>query len=119
LNTRITTWKTFDQIVSPTGNDTYTVLDASTRQLVLIPVVTNLSGGSTWPHNAPYQVKVVGFAWFVIESCGPVANPSYCTNNDGDQVNGRFVKLEDIDPNNELGGYDPNSGTNFQIELTA
>jgi hypothetical protein len=119
LNTRITTWKTFDQIVSPTGNDTYTVTDASTRQLVLIPVVTNLSGGSTWPHNAPYQVKVVGFAWFVIESCGPVANPSYCQNNDGDQVNGRFVKLEDTDPNNALGGYDPNAGSNFQIELTA
>jgi hypothetical protein len=29
------------------------------------------------------------------------------------------VKLEDTDPNNGLGGYDPNSGSNFQIELTA
>jgi Flp pilus assembly protein TadG len=66
LNTRITTWKTFNQIVQPTGNDTYKVIDGSTRQLVLVPVVTNLSGGSTWPHNAPYQVKVVGFAWFLI-----------------------------------------------------
>ena len=99
LNTRITTWKTFDQIVQPTGNDTYTVIDGSTRQLVLIPVT--------------------GFAWFVIESCGDLASPTYCRNSDGYQVNGRFVKLEDTDPNNGLGGYDPNSGSNFQIELTA
>jgi Flp pilus assembly protein TadG len=119
LNTRITTWKTFDEIVEPVGNDTYRVKDSSTRQLVLIPVVTNLQGGSTWPHNAPFQVQVVGFAWFVIESCGALAHPTYCQNNDGSQVNGRFVRLEDTDPNNGLGGYDPNSGTNFQIELTA
>jgi Flp pilus assembly protein TadG len=119
LNTRITTWKTFDQIVAPVGNDTYKIIDGSTRQLVLIPVVTNLAGDPTWPHNAPYQVKVTGFAWFVIESCGDLANPSYCQNNDGYQVNGKFVKLEDTDPGNQLGSYDPNAGTNFQIELTA
>ena len=95
------------------------IIDGSTRQLVLIPMVTNLSGGSTWPHNAPYQIKVTGFAWFVIESCGDLANPTYCQNNDGYQVNGKFVKLEDTDPGNQLGGYDPNAGTNFQIELTA
>jgi Flp pilus assembly protein TadG len=119
LNSRISTWKTFNQVVQPTGNDTYTVLDNSTRQLVLIPVVTNLQGGSTWPHNAPYQVRVIGFAWFVIESCGPVASPSYCANSDGNQVNGRFVRLQDTDPANELGGYDPNAGTDYQVELTA
>jgi Flp pilus assembly protein TadG len=119
LNSRITTWKTFDQIVQPVGNDTYKVIDGSTRQLVLIPVVTNMSGGSTWPHNAPYQIKVTGFAWFVIESCGDLSNPSYCSNSDGYQVNGKFVRLEDTDPGNQLGGYDPNAGTNFQIELTA
>jgi Flp pilus assembly protein TadG len=122
LNTRITTWKPFNQIVEPVpggANDTYTIKDNSTRQLVLVPIVTNLQGGNTWPHNAPFQVRVVGFAWFVIESCGPVDNPSYCSNSDGYQVNGRFVRLEDTDPGNSLGGYDPNSGTNYQIELTA
>ena len=60
LNSRISSWKTFDQVVKPTGNNTYTVLDNSTRQLVLVPVVTNLQGGSTWPHNAPYQVQTDG-----------------------------------------------------------
>jgi hypothetical protein len=55
----------------------------------------------------------------VIESCGPLNNPSYCANNDGYQVNGRFVRLEDTDPGNSLGGYDPNSGSDYQIELTA
>jgi Flp pilus assembly protein TadG len=119
LMSRITTWKTFDEVVQPVGGDTYTIRDNSTRQLVLVPIVTNLSGGSTWPHNAPYQVRVVGFAWFVIESCGDLASPSYCANNDGYQVNGRFVRLQDTDPSNELGGYDPNAGTDYQVELTA
>ena len=91
----------------------------STRQLVLVPVVLNLNGDPTWPHNAPYQIRVVGFAWFVIESCGDLAHPTYCGNSDGYQVNGKFVKLEDADPGNQLGGYDPNAGSVFQIELTA
>jgi hypothetical protein len=47
--------------------------------------------------------QVVGFAWFVIESCGDLAHPTYCSNSDGYQVNGKFVKLEDTDPGNQLG----------------
>jgi Flp pilus assembly protein TadG len=118
LNTRITAWKTFNQIVQLVGNNTYTILDSTSKQLVLIPVVTNMAGGTTWP-NGSAQVKVVGFAWFVIESCGTVTSPSYCANNDGKEVNGRFVNIQDTDPNNGLGGYNPGSNTDYQIELTA
>jgi hypothetical protein len=85
---------------------------------VLIPVVTDMSGGTTWP-NGSAQVKVVGFAWFVIESCGDPAHPSYCQNNDGKEVNGRFVNLQDTDPNNGDGAFDPNNGSDYQVELTS
>jgi Flp pilus assembly protein TadG len=118
LNTRITHWQTFNQIVQPIGNNTYTILDPTSRQLVLIPVVTNMTGGLTWPNGAS-QVKVTGFAWFVIESCGPVSSPSYCQNNDGYQVNGRFVNIQDTDPLNESGAYTPGNGTDYMVELTA
>ena len=118
LNTRISTWKTFNQIVQLVGNNTYTILDNTSKQLVLIPVVTDMSGGTTWP-NGSAQVKVVGFAWFVIESCGDPAHPSYCQNNDGKEVNGRFVNLQDTDPNNGDGAFDPNNGTDYQVELTS
>ena len=119
LNTRITTWETFNQVVKLLGNNTYTILDPNSKQLVLVPVVTNLQGGTTWPNGSSTQIKVVGFAWFVIESCGPVNNPSYCSNSDGDQVNGRFVNIQDTDPANGLGGFTPGDGTDYQIELTA
>ena len=119
LNARITQWETFNQIVQLVGNNTYTIIDQNSPQLVLIPVVTNLSGGTTWPNGTSAQIKVVGFAWFVIESCGPVTNPSYCKNSDGGEVNGRFVNIQDSDPANNLGSYDPNENTDYQVELTA
>lgn len=119
LNLRITTWKPFNQIVQLVGNNTYTIIDDDSPQLVLIPVVTNLAGGTTWPNGSSTQIKVVGFAWFVIESCGPVTHPSYCSNADGGEVNGRFVNIQDTDPFNGLGSFDPNSNTDYQVELTA
>jgi hypothetical protein len=84
-----------------------------------VPVVTKLSGGTTWPAGTSAQIKVVGFSWFVIESCGPPAQPTYCSNSDGGEVNGRFVNLQDTDPSNGLGGYTPGSNSDYQIELTA
>ena len=118
LNTRITAWKTFDQIVEPLGAGQFTILDTNSPQLVLIPIVVNLSGDPSWPHNAPYRVRVVGFAWFVIESCGPTNNPSYCRTSDGEQVNGRFVGLLDASSTNTTGAWNPTS-TAYQVELTA
>jgi hypothetical protein len=54
----------------------------------------------------------------VIESCGSTSSPSYCSTNDGREVNGRFVNIQDTDPMNNLGGYDPNTGSDYQVELT-
>jgi Flp pilus assembly protein TadG len=119
LNLRITNWQPFNQIVKLVGNNTYTILEQDSPQLVLVPVVTNLSGGTTWPAGTSAQIKVVGFAWFVIESCGPPSQPTYCSNSDGGEVNGRFVNLQDTDPSNGLGGYTPGSNSDYQLELTA
>ena len=121
LNQRISNWMTFDQIVTNISGNTYKIAPGQDNnpQLVLIPVVTALDGTTTsWPNGSSAQVKVVGFAWFVIESCGPVATPSYCKNSDGYQVNGRFVNLQDSDPTTGLGGYTPGSNTDYQVELT-
>ena len=97
----------------------YTLKEPDSPQLVLIPVVQNLSGGTTWPNGSSAQIKVVGFAWFVIESCGDPANPTYCRNSDGGEVNGRFVNIQDDDPFNDTGGWTPGSNTDYQVELTA
>jgi Flp pilus assembly protein TadG len=66
-------WKSFNQIVQPDGNGHYTLLDATSPQLVVIPVVLNSSGGTTWP-NGHSSVRIVGFAWFVITGCGNPIN---------------------------------------------
>jgi hypothetical protein len=117
LNDRIPVWKTFSEIVTPVGNGEYQVLDSTTGQLVMIPIVENLSGGTSWP-NGSGQMRVVGFAWFVIESCGPVDNPSYCKNSDGGQVNGRFVRLGDASEQNTLGNYNGTNSTAYQVVLS-
>jgi hypothetical protein len=65
--------------------------DLGMRQLVRIPVVVNLNGSPTWPHGSSKKLRVVGFAWFVILSCGTPPNTSQCSSNDGKQVNGQFV----------------------------
>jgi hypothetical protein len=60
----------------------------------VIPVLTNPSGQSVWPNGTNTQITVVGFAWFVITSCGHPAQPTYCSNSDGKQMNGVFVNLD-------------------------
>lgn len=62
-------------------------------------------------------MTVVGFAWFVITSCGDPANPSYCSNS-GKQVNGVFVNLDGSASMGVPGPYDPTSNTAFTVELT-
>jgi Flp pilus assembly protein TadG len=120
LNVRITNWMPFNQIVTNISGNTYEIAQGQDNnpQLVLIPVVTALDGTTSWPSGSSAQIKVVGFAWFVIESCGPVTNPSYCKNSDGGEVNGRFVNIQDSDPTTGLGGYTPGSNTDYQVELT-
>jgi Flp pilus assembly protein TadG len=95
LNSRMSSgWKSFSQIVQPGVNGLYTVLDADSPQLVVVPIVTNLAGGTTWP-NGSSQVRVVGFAYFVITGCGSPSIQGSCKNSDGKYVNGTFVGLVD------------------------
>jgi hypothetical protein len=66
-------WENFNQIVQDNGNGQYTLLDPTSPQLVLIPIVLNTNGNTTWP-NGSSQVRVVGFAWFVITGCATPPN---------------------------------------------
>ena len=71
-----------------------------------------------WPNGTSSPMTVVGFAWFVITSCGDPANPTYCANNDGKQVNGVFVNLDTSASMGTPGPYDPTSNTAYTVELT-
>jgi putative Flp pilus-assembly TadE/G-like protein len=117
LNSRITTWKPFNQIVQVNGNGQYTLLDPSSPQLVLVPVVLNTNGNATWP-NGSSQVQIVGFAWFVITGCGNPSIQGSCTNSDGKYVNGTFVGLMDSGTSGTTGAYDPQSGSAAAVRLT-
>jgi len=118
LNQRITSWKTLNQIVQFQADGTAKLLDPSSPQLVIVPVLTNQSGQSAWPDGTSAPMTVVGFAWFVITSCGDPANPSYCGNSDGKEVNGVFVTLESSTTIGTPGAYNPQSNTAYTITLT-
>jgi Flp pilus assembly protein TadG len=118
LNIRITNWQTLSQIVQFNADGTTTLLQPNSPQLIVIPVLTNPSGQSVWPNGSSSPMTVVGFAWFVITSCGDPANPSYCGNSDGKQVNGVFVNLDTSASMGTPGPYDPTSNTAFTVELT-
>ena len=117
LNTRITTWEPFNQIVQAGTNGQYTLLDPASPQLVLIPVVLNTNGSTTWP-NGSSQVQVVGFAWFVITGCGNPSQQGNCANSDGKYVNGTFVGLMDSGTSGTSGAFNPTSGSSSTVVLT-
>jgi hypothetical protein len=118
LNIRITTWQTLNQIVQFNADGTTTLLQPNSPQLIVIPVLTNPSGQSVWPNGTSSPMTVVGFAWFVITSCGDPAHPTYCGNSDGKQVNGVFVNLDTSANMGTPGPYDPSSNTAYTVELT-
>ena len=110
-------WETFDQIVQLDGNGQYTLLDPASPQLVLIPVVLDTNGIAAWP-NGSSQVKIVGFAWFVITGCGNPSQPGACKNSDGKYVNGTFVGLMDNSLTGSTGAWQPTTTTATTYELT-
>lgn len=119
LNSRMSSgWKTFSQIVQLGANGQYTVLDPDSPQLVVVPIVTNLAGGTTWP-NGSSQVRVVGFAYFVITGCGSPSIQGNCKNSDGKYVNGTFVGLVDsATAGSSTGAWDTTSSTASTVQLT-
>ncbi len=118
LNARITNWQTVNQIVQFNADGTTTLLEPNSPQLVLIPILTNPSGQSTWPSGSSSPMTVVGFAYFIITSCGDPNHPSYCANSDGKQINGVFVSLDATSSAGTGGAYNPNNGTAYMIGLT-
>jgi Flp pilus assembly protein TadG len=118
LNARIGSWDTIDQIVQFNGDGTQTLLEPDSPQLVLIPILVNQQGQSAWPNGSSAPMTVVGFAWFVITSCGDPAHPSYCANSDGKQVNGVFVNLDSDPEVGTSGAYNPGSNTAYTVSLT-
>jgi Flp pilus assembly protein TadG len=118
LTSRISTWKTFNQIVQLNADGTYQILDASSPQLVLIPVVVNLDGNPYWPNGSSANMKVVGFAWFVILSCGTPPNTSQCSSSDGKQVNGEFVGLDTPDTSYTTGAWTGSAADAYTVALT-
>jgi Flp pilus assembly protein TadG len=118
LNSRMSAgWKTFNEIVQVDGNGQYTLLDAQSPQLVLIPIVLNTNGSTTWP-NGSSQVKVVGFAWFVITGCGNPSRQGSCRNSDGKYVNGTFVGLMNNAVAGATGAWTPGTTSADTYELT-
>jgi Flp pilus assembly protein TadG len=118
LNVRITNWQTLDQIVQFNADGTANVLESDSPQLVLIPILTNQSGQSQWPSGTSAPMTVVGFAYFVITSCGDPNHPTYCANSDGKQVNGVFVGLDGTPSVGTGGAYNPGSNTAYTVGLT-
>ncbi|MGN6379113.1 MAG: hypothetical protein ACTHNU_09200, partial [Gaiellales bacterium] len=118
LNARITTWQTLDKIVSFDQDGTAHVIEPDSPQLVLIPILTNPSGQPQWPSGSSSPMTVVGFAYFVITSCGDPSHPTYCANSDGKQVNGVFVSLDGTPSTGTGGQYNPGSNTAYMEELT-
>jgi Flp pilus assembly protein TadG len=118
LNSRITSWQTVDKIVGYNDDGTAYLKDSASPQVVLIPVLTNPQGQPTWPSGTSSPMTVVGFAFFVITSCGDPAHPTYCGNSDGKQVNGVFVSLDGTPSTGAGGTYDPNANSAYTEGLT-
>jgi hypothetical protein len=111
INDRITSWDPISAIVNFTANGYADVLKPNSPQLVLLPVVLNANGSTTWPSGGG-NIRVVGFAYFVLES------PGYA--NGGKTVLGRFVGLSGpMQSGWESGAWDPHNSTASTVELTA
>lgn len=109
ITDRISTFLPADQIVSVGPNGTATILQPNSPQLVLIPIIENQDGTTNWTGGS-MNVRIVGFAWFVIT--GVSGNGQKVT------VTGEFVGIESADPNATLGGYIGLPGGATSVELT-
>ena len=109
ITDRIGSFQPANQIVSVGPNGTATILQPNSPQLVLIPIIENQDGTTNWTGGS-MNVRVVGFAWFVITNV--TGNGQKVT------VTGEFVSIETADPNATLGGYTGLPGGATSVELT-
>jgi len=111
IDQRITSWDPLSAIVQFTANGQATILKPNSPQLVLLPVVLNAQDGSTnWPSGSG-NVRVVGFAYFVL------TQPGYTQG--GKQVLGTFVGLQQTNTAWSTGAFNPGSNTAYTVELTS
>lgn len=108
IDQRITSWESVSQVVQFGAGGFATIIDPTSP--VLVPIVEDPSGATNW-QNGSGQVRVVGFAWFVLT--GP---PGYTDN--GKTVTGVFVNAQLTDPLDATGAYSPQTGTLTAVELT-
>ena len=109
ITDRIGTFQPASQIITVGANGTATILQPNSPQLVLIPIIENQDGTTNWTGGS-MNVRIVGFAWFVIT--GVSGNGQKVT------VTGEFVGIESADPNATLGGYTGLPGGATSVELT-
>jgi Flp pilus assembly protein TadG len=109
ISDRIPNFQPASQIVTVGANGTATILDSTSKQLVLIPIIENVDGTTNWTGGS-MQVRVTGFAWFVIT--GVSGNGQKVT------VTGEFVSIASSDGNATLGAYTGLPGGATSVELT-
>jgi hypothetical protein len=109
IDTRVTSWQPITSIVQFTSGGNAIVLQPNSPQLVILPIVENLSGGSQWPGGAG-QVRIRGFGYFVLNQ------PGY--SDGGKTVLGTFVGLQNTDTHWITGAYDPANNTAHTVQLT-
>jgi Flp pilus assembly protein TadG len=112
VGNRIPDFQPVQKIVSIAADGSAVILQPSSPQLVLLPLVMNSDGSNVWPATGSGNVRVVGFAWFVITSIGG-GNGS----NAGKNVNGVFVTAS-VPDTGSSGAYDPKSAVNT-VALTS
>jgi hypothetical protein len=110
IDGRITSWDPLSAIVQFTANGQAVILKPNSLQLVLLPVVTDMAGGTTWPSGSG-NVKVVGFAYFVL------TQPGYT--NGGKTVLGTFVGLQTTNSSWTTGAWVPGANTAYTVALTS
>jgi hypothetical protein len=109
LDIRVTTWLPVSSIVSVGVNGLATLILPSSPQVVLIPVVENMSGGTTWPSGSG-TVRIVGFAVFVMT--GYTAG--------GKQITGEYVDSQLVNTDWTTGAWTGTAnGTSYTVEPTA
>jgi len=119
LDSRITNWQTLNQIVSIDAQGNATLLEPDSPQLVIIPIVEDPNGGTNWL-NGSGQVRVVGFAYFVITNEKVTGTPAPGYTNNGKTVNGVFVKVVDtLQSGDDTGSWNPTINWDSTVGLTA
>jgi hypothetical protein len=109
ITDRIPNFQSADQVVTVGANGTATIVNSTSKQLVLIPIIENTDGTTNWTGGSMH-VRITGFAWFVLTSV--TGNGQKVT------VTGEFVSIASSDGNATLGAYTGLPGGATSVELT-